>query len=77
MCIVYVCFVAIRSIRSVLQISPRRNMDAISGVDVSNPARLRVFLSVGSTMVKQLPVIPMTISFVCVPMSCRYLTSAD
>ena len=61
----------------ILQISPRRNMDAISGVDVSNPARLSVFLSFGSTMVKQLPVIPMTISFVSVPMSCRYLTSAD
>jgi hypothetical protein len=37
-------------------------MDEISGVDVSNPARLSVFLSVGSTMVKQFPVIPMTIA---------------
>jgi len=52
-------------------------MEAISGVDVSNPARFSVFLSVGSTMVKQFPVIPMTINFVSVPMSCRYLTSAD
>ena len=52
-------------------------MDAISGVEVSKPAKLSVFLSVGSAIVKQFPVIPMTISFAWIPVRTRYLTRAD
>lgn len=56
--------------------SPLINIDMMVGVDVSNPAKLSVFLSFGSAIVKQLLVIPTTMSLASIPMTARYCSSA-
>ena len=46
------------------------------GVAVSNPARLSVLTSLGSAIVRQLDVIPTTMSFALIPVTARYLSKA-
>ena len=46
------------------------------GVAVSNPARLSVFRSLGSAIVRQFDVIPTTMSLASIPMAARYCSSA-
>jgi len=46
------------------------------GVAVSNPARLSVFKSFGSAIVRQFDVIPTTMSLASIPMAVRYCSSA-
>ena len=48
----------------------------ILGVAVSNPARLSVFRSLGSAMVRQFDVIPTTMSLALIPVALRYSSSA-
>jgi hypothetical protein len=51
--------------------SPLMNIDMIVGVDVSNPAKLSVFRSFGSAIVRQLLAIPTTISLASIPIFFR------
>ena len=46
------------------------------GVAVSNPAKLSVFISLGSAMVRQFDVIPTTMSLASIPVAWRYSSSA-
>ena len=46
------------------------------GVAVSNPARLSVFKSLGSAIVRQFDVIPTTMSLALIPVAVRYCSSA-
>ena len=48
----------------------------ILGVAVSNPARLSVFRSLGSAIVRQFDVIPTTMSLASIPITLRYSSSA-
>ncbi len=46
------------------------------GVAVSNPARLSVFKSFGSAIVRQFDVIPTMMSFALIPVTARYCSKA-